>query len=497
MTKASEGNGALIPKNQAFDILVADDQENWRVICGEIFDIAGYICDFADDASSVVDKLQSSHYKLVCVNWNLVSAHQGRALLERLCAQFPHIPVLLVTGILTGSVERLRKRYPNIKDILLKGNPYEPEDAFLDSLLEEVKDVLSRTDTRVEVPKIPGENTITWLHLSDLHFHPPDYEANVVLQDLIQDVEKQIDEIGLQPNFIVVTGDTAYTGTPKEYKHAMKFFDVLLNRTGIPKEHLFIVPGNHDVHWKSVDRTVAAGYLTTLTSIRMIDETLGSSIQRRRILQKFRYYRQFVKRYLPFRPFDEDNFFFVETMKVASKRVTLLGLNSAWMSAYRWEPGQEYKQADDRHSLMLGRSQLRDAIEEAKKQEPHLVIALMHHPTEWFKDEIDREEVEALLERNCHFVLRGHLHDNRIVMQQTPGGEAITITAGASFQRIGNTIDYNGYNLVRLELDTGIGTIYLRCYSKKYGGFWTEDVHSYPAMKGGFYTFSLPDTLLS
>jgi len=338
---------------------------------------------------------------------------------------------------------------------------------------------------------------ITWLHISDLHFRSSQYAADVVLEQMIDHVRAQVKVHDLRLDFIVVTGDVAFSGLPKEYKRAEAFFNDLLTATGVNKERLFIIPGNHDVHWKSIHEITAAGYLTTLTTTDKIDEVLGSRTHLKAILAKFRYYKQFIKRYLPFRPCDEKHLYFVETLPLCGKRVSILGLNSAWMSAYKWKKKDE--KADDRHQLILGRRQLRLAHKEAKQQEADLLIAAMHHPTEWLKDKVDREEIEALLERHCHFILRGHLHNNTVLGSTTPGSHdaTYTITAGASFQTRGHPMDYNGYNFVRLDLDAGIGTIHLRCYSSKYGGHWTEDGYSYPGLPDGGFSFALPETLLS
>ena len=97
--------------------------------------------------------------------------------------------------------------------------------------------------------------TITWLHISDLHFGSdknqkgdrlaPD--AEVVLGPLPQDVQELIQQRDLRLDFIVVTGDIAFSGKPSQYVLARNFFDVLLRTVDLPKERLFLIPGNHNV----------------------------------------------------------------------------------------------------------------------------------------------------------------------------------------------------------------------------------------------------------
>ena len=98
-------------------------------------------------------------------------------------------------------------------------------------------------------------NTITWLHISDLHFRTSQaYDANVVLRALLRDVAERIEQEGLQPDFLAVSGDIAFSGQPAEYDLARRFFDDLLRTTELPKERLFLVPGNHDVNRSLVSR---------------------------------------------------------------------------------------------------------------------------------------------------------------------------------------------------------------------------------------------------
>jgi len=94
-------------------------------------------------------------------------------------------------------------------------------------------------------------NIITWLHLSDLHFksgkEAEQFNRKIVLDSLWIDIRKQIQK-GLKPDFIFFTGDVAFHGKKDEYDLAIEqFFEPLLKHTGLSKDRLFIVPGNHDI----------------------------------------------------------------------------------------------------------------------------------------------------------------------------------------------------------------------------------------------------------
>ena len=116
-----------------------------------------------------------------------------------------------------------------------------------------------------------------------------------------------------------------------------------------------------------------------------------------------------------------------------------------------------------------------------------ITIALVHHPLDWLKD-FDQEDGETLLNKDCHFILRGHLHRSVAQIQQNPSGECMVIAAGACYARR----DFpNCYNWVRLDPKGGKGTVYLRRYSDQSGGFWTKDIMSY-VEKGEAFSFTIP-----
>ncbi len=62
------------------------------------------------------------------------------------------------------------------------------------------------------------------------------------------------------------------------------------------------------------------------------------------------------------------------------------------------------------------------------------------------------------------------------------------IGAGAGYEA---RTSRNDYNLVQLDLEAGRGTIFLRAWSDRRGGFWARDVESYKQMPDGQFAFQL------
>lgn len=98
---------------------------------------------------------------------------------------------------------------------------------------------------------------ITWLHLSDWHEGIEQYrrdlincDRGIVLNELIKDIQERtkISPNLAQIDFIVFSGDVAFSGQKQQYEDARsKFFDSVLKATGCRRNCLFIVPGNHDL----------------------------------------------------------------------------------------------------------------------------------------------------------------------------------------------------------------------------------------------------------
>jgi hypothetical protein len=322
--------------------------------------------------------------------------------------------------------------------------------------------------------------TMTWLHLSDLHFRTGEghtWDEDVVLRALLDDVREHVRK-GLAPDLILVSGDIAFSGAPAEYALARAFFDELLAATRLSRQQLFPVPGNHDVDRKRIG-LIAKEMGPKLTTREAVNDVLADSDARRAFMRRFAGYRAFVADHLGHIPFDDEDYFFVSHLDLAGCRLAVLGLNSAW----RAQGGDE-----DRGRLALGERQVRKALDATRGAD--LRLAVLHHPFEWLSD-FDREDGEALLARECDFVLHGHLHRTGLTLQQTPDARAMIVAAGAGYE---TRRSHNSYNLVQLDPGTGQGAVHLRAWSDRAGGFWAKDVLSYRNVPDGVYRFSLADS---
>ncbi len=324
-------------------------------------------------------------------------------------------------------------------------------------------------------------NTITWLHLSDLHFQVTEestLDRNVVLRCLLEDLIGLKKSHDLSPDVILISGDIAHSGAKEEYKMAERFFDKLLKVTGLSKDRLLIVPGNHDID-RSLISQVSKTAISSLDSRAMMEGALIDPQDSSLILRKFKGYSEFLKDYFNDTTISTgDQYLFVRTFQLSGHNVEVLGLNSAWAA---------YGGAEDRGKLGLSERQVRNVLEQSNNN--GIKIALMHHPFDWLH-EFDWEVCEPLLMEKCDFILRGHLHRTSLVFKKTPDDRAMNIAAGACYE----SRDYhNSYNIVKLDLERRKGDIFLRTWSDSGRGFWTEDTLAYRKVKNGVYHFSLDE----
>ena len=320
---------------------------------------------------------------------------------------------------------------------------------------------------------------ITWLHLSDWHQKGTAFDRQVVRDALIKDLRERadIDPVLQQVDFVVFSGDLAFTGQPEEYDAARQhLLDPVLEAVGLSPHYLFIVPGNHDLNWNDFE-LLPHELQKPLDSDALIQKWLTDPERRRPLaLVPLRAYREFVAGYSA-QP--SPDYASILQLDAGDKRIVLLGLNSAWMCARN--KGTDGK-VDDKWFALVGEPQLHDVLTHITDAD--LRIAVLHHPFEWLAAS-DRSRVEGRLGRACHFILRGHEHNPQVHLTSGTLGDCLVIPAGACYDR---HVAASAYNLVHLNFETGKGVIYLRQWSARQIA-WIGDIDS------GKFQFSLSKEL--
>ncbi len=77
------------------------------------------------------------------------------------------------------------------------------------------------------------------------------FEQDIVNKSMLDKIQEIVDK-GTKFDFIIITGNIAFSGKREDYQVAEFFIEQLLNKTKVKKQHLYIVPGKNDINQAEV-----------------------------------------------------------------------------------------------------------------------------------------------------------------------------------------------------------------------------------------------------
>ena len=320
---------------------------------------------------------------------------------------------------------------------------------------------------------------IRWLHLSDFHFSASmlddPYDAEKVIRPLLELIEQRRQADG-PVDLLFITGDIGNHGKERDYETTRGYFDRLIAAAGVPKDSLWVVPGNHDV-----DRAPGRALRRTLDDDQEASSWFfADSVNRANHLSKFTSYRQFIESYFPGRGFAPGDVVHRPVVRVLSGTgLGILPLNSAWFA----------QGDDDRGKLWIGSRLVRERAESLRAAGAEFVVGLFHHP---LSELHENDTAGAWIRNQCDFFLRGHLHSANVEAIVSDDGAVIEIAAGASYQ--GSAWPCRAFYG---NLDVKQGSITLdpiRYVDSAATTTWTLDVEAFPGRAASGYsaTYQLP-----
>ena len=300
---------------------------------------------------------------------------------------------------------------------------------------------------------------ISWLHLSDFHFRAAgdSFSQRVSSDAILRDIPSRL-SADFPVQFIVVTGDIAFSGQASEYEAASQFFGSLVAKLGIGLDRLCIAPGNHDVD-RSRQKYMYEGVRSQLTNQQAVDEFLGQDSERAQLMERQAAFRQFRDQLSVECSQDgtHDGLARVRTLQLDGFRVCVLELNTAWLSGDKDQAG----------NLLIGERQIINALTVSENHRPHMTIALAHHPTDWLA-EFDRLSCVNRLVPQLDVFHSGHLHWHQAFVMLAPGSQCLHSAAGSSHE----TRHYrNAYNLIEYDIGNAVYRIRQFEYRPDFGGF--------------------------
>ena len=311
---------------------------------------------------------------------------------------------------------------------------------------------------------------ICWLHISDIHLRSDKkWQQDVVLKAMCRNIGEQR-EAGTAADFILVTGDIAFSGKSKEYELAASFFNDLQATSGVPKERIYCIAGNHDIDRDRQDLCFR-GARTELRSVGQVDAFLEGGENFNTLLLRQDNYRQFQQSYFEGQERTEtaDGLGYVSRLEINEIQLAIVGLDSAWLA----EGGK-----DDRGELLIGERQAINAIESTlgAHNSPNIIVGMAHHPLHLLQD-FDRQPVQNRIEEEFHFFHCGHLHEPEVHITGPGGTGCLTLVAGASFE---TRQARNAYYMVNLDLLHSIRNVKSVQYNPTSSTFSLTSSDDYP-----------------
>ncbi len=303
------------------------------------------------------------------------------------------------------------------------------------------------------------------------------FNRDVVTSSLLKYLQKRYEKKE-KPDLVVVTGDIAKSGKREEYRVAEVFFNGLLDSLSLPRERLYLVPGNHDVDRKHVPNA----HIKTI--YRFEDQDTVSDIlvdpgTFALLTKKFEEFNSFAAQAMGRRLYDKKLYRYTDTLRIdmggREVPINLAGLNSCLFAGYN---------GDDQQKLAFSLRQVHDAVNQ-QDEAARLSIAMFHHPFESFHpcDEVAQKKLRDKFD----LLLCGHLHDPKKSIMPDETNRAPMIGAGACYEKRESR---NNFNEIIINLANGEGRVGFHRYFPD-DDCWNREGTLYPQNTNGEYLFTL------
>lgn len=307
------------------------------------------------------------------------------------------------------------------------------------------------------------------LFLSDLHFGRESFSNECKKRDIIlESLNQTIVDLpqAMQPHYIVVTGDIAWTGADAEYQSAYIWFSKLLSKLGFDGDRITFCAGNHDVN-----RKIAVGI--PFSKIKNADGFILDGVD-----EIFRYesidafnvqihaYNDFCCR-LGVIPYE-----YSSTIDLDSPYADKMGMSKQWFSytaghkdvtfgpekyriiAFNSSMISSYEgMSDDENFIGLPQLQQMKGENIVGSAQDRYTIALFHHAERFLNtNEMNsygtRPATYRLLMENVNLALCGHTETGAIPVLQRQGDNGTVINGGAAYYSDNHP---NSFSILRID----------------------------------------------
>ena len=332
------------------------------------------------------------------------------------------------------------------------------------------KDISPATEEPKESEQAPSEkkrDLITILHLSDLHI-ADNSQITLFKSQLSLDLPK----IGANNiNYIIISGDIADTASKKEYEAAYNLLDFFIKKFNIKKDHIIIVPGNHDVNYdcsvkayeaipkyKCKDRSSRREYISAgPLMLKLKDKDIH---KKRFAIFNENFYRPICGEDYPL---EYEKQALINEQK--EDGIIFLSLNSCWqIDAYNETLSGVNIDSVANSIINWDENNFAD----------YLKIAISHHPI--IGDEAMKDDFIELLENvGFQIFIHGHIHDSIDNFHRYDNNYWMRIIGGGTFGKPSNMKKKNipmQYNFIIIDKNEANIRVWTR-QKLKHDGPWS------------------------
>ncbi|MBD5145386.1 MAG: hypothetical protein HDT21_05660 [Ruminococcus sp.] len=273
-------------------------------------------------------------------------------------------------------------------------------------------------------------NTISWLHISDIHFNIQNYDSEVLREKLIDYIKRNIPRI----NFIVISGDIVYQGG--EYTDdVINFINDLITACGLSENEIIIVPGNHDLKRNAVRKSIVKDIQSSSNCQEFEEEHLSALLKGQ--IDFFDFFKK-IKKITGKTEFENDLHFVYSI-----NNIDIVCLNTSISCGQDQEEGH----------LKIDLKRLHKALKKLDKSK--LNIAVGHHALDCFAEN-DRDKIfHEFEDHNILLYLCGHSHMPAYNVNADGTKEIETLISGTMLE---DNYAKSGFIHGTLDVDSGEGT---------------------------------------
>ena len=289
------------------------------------------------------------------------------------------------------------------------------------------------------------------LHISDVHICKNNAEKISELVTLLKaDIDNLQKDNQIQVELLCVTGDLINSGDNSNEELDMvmeRLLTPLMEFLNIPEEHVYIVPGNHEVKRSAISQVFETGLKTMLTS----EESINKFIEEidSNPIRRIEYFDNDFSTLYGGEPVLRTPLTRAYLTSIGETQFGISCINSAWRSTGIGDA--------ERGAMIVGSKQISASINAI--QTADIKICLLHHPLDWLT-EVDRIAIEKCVNQ-YDVVLNGHIHESYTKQYTSFNGQTLFNTCG----KFDNSNDiFNGYSLISINPYNKKSRVFLRHY---------------------------------